>query len=91
MQAWLQALTNVINDTLGTPLFDVKTAAAGLPLSASIQSIAIYPGMALIAGPRLSNPALATISTLSCCDYQYPSVYDSQHLSVCDYQHPKLL
>ena len=40
----MQALMNVINDTLGAPLFDVKTAAAGLPLSATIRSISNYPG-----------------------------------------------
>ena len=36
---WLQALTSVITDLLGTPLFDVRMAAAGLPVSAVINSI----------------------------------------------------
>lgn len=33
-----------INDSFGVPLFDVKTAAAGLPMSAEIRSITKYPG-----------------------------------------------
>ena len=35
----LQALTSVTTDPLGTPLFNVRTAAAGLPLTASINFI----------------------------------------------------
>lgn len=46
--AYLQALVNVINDTLGAPLFDVKTALAGLPLSAAIKSIRLYPGQQVV-------------------------------------------
>ncbi len=35
----LQALMGVLTDPLGTPLFDARMAAAGLPLSADINSI----------------------------------------------------
>jgi hypothetical protein len=38
----LQALMSVITDPLGTPLFDARMAAAGLPLSADINSITDY-------------------------------------------------
>ena len=40
----MQALVSVINDSAGLPLFDSRTAAAGFPLSATIQSITDYPG-----------------------------------------------
>lgn len=38
----LQALMGVLTDPLGTPLFDARMAAAGLPLSADINSITDY-------------------------------------------------
>ncbi|DBA78006.1 TPA: hypothetical protein ACH3X1_009098 [Trebouxia sp. C0004] len=35
---------SIIDDTLGTPLFDARMAALHLPMSAVVQSIAEYPG-----------------------------------------------
>ena len=40
----MQALMSIINDTLGTPLFDTRMAALQLPMSAIIHSITDYPG-----------------------------------------------
>ncbi len=40
----VQALMSIINDTLGTPLFDTRMAALQLPMSATIHSITDYPG-----------------------------------------------
>ena len=41
---FLQALGNAINDSLGEALFNYKTAAAGLPMSAEIRYITNDPG-----------------------------------------------
>ncbi len=40
----LQALTSVITDPLGTPLFNVRMAAAGLPVTATIKKISDFWG-----------------------------------------------
>ncbi len=40
----MQALMSIINDTLGTPLFDTHMAALQLLMSATIHSITDYPG-----------------------------------------------
>jgi len=43
MLCGVQALMSIINDTLGTPLFDTRMAALQLPMSATIRSITDYP------------------------------------------------
>ena len=40
----LQALMSIINNTLGTPLFDTRIAALQFPMSATMYSITDYPG-----------------------------------------------
>ncbi len=59
MLCGMQALMSIINDTLGTPLFDTRMAALQLPMSATIHSITDYPGESItdqIASVRPHHP-----------------------------------
>lgn len=57
----LQALRKVITDPLGTPLFDSHMAAAGLPVTAEMRHMDLFPGDSISDQVWVAEPCLGQI------------------------------